>query len=113
MSGEFLTRVTVARTFVAVALDGCDRDGRCETKVQVSNLRRRVQVVYDVNGLRSLALTPSGSIVAITSSQVVTGRSGNVTVVGEGADIDAASLAVTCQRIYWMQGGTPRTALVQ
>lgn len=112
--GPALTGVTVNGRFVAVRLEACDRDGACESSVQVSDVRARRQELYRTDGIRNLLLTARGTVVAIAQYQgelsVITGSRGTETIVAQGTDIEPGSLAVAATRIYWIQGGEARTA---
>ncbi len=114
-SEESLERVRVNGRFVAVVLSACSRnDDSCETIVQVSDVRQRRRTTYGVEGVRDLLLTARGAVVAIVPFRgalaVVTADSGRLDRVAQGGDIEVGSLAVAGPRVYWLQGGRPRTA---
>jgi hypothetical protein len=74
----------------------------------------RARHVIDGGGTSAVLLKPNGSIAYLLGSQLspqlIRIDATGTAVLDEGPGIDPKSLAASAGRLYWMNGGTPRTA---
>lgn len=116
-----VAHVAVAGRYVAYTLIITNRTGMAAGVAVVDARARRAVRRLPFDGeeaadVGSLVVTAAGTVAWIAERptglrRVWVARAKAVpAVVGEGSDIDGASLALGSGRVFWMQGDTPRTA---
>lgn len=97
----------------------CDHGGLCQMSVIVINARTRTRVRASSSAegfLSSLVVAPNGSAAWVRASDlgadlfVTKVDSGGEQVLDEGPSIDASSLALGGDHLYWLDAGQARTA---
>lgn len=121
VGGAGIFRLSVAGRYVVYESRFCDPARPvCGGQVVMRDLRQRrvrASVIPDgQNATEALAITRRGGAAWIRGTNTENGfevriRDGSgERIVGAGADIDSASLAVNAARVYWTQGEFPRSA---
>lgn len=120
LSEESVGQVAVGGRFAAVALTSCSRyDGACESAVQVVDARagRRSRKLYERGADAGLLVRPTGAVVGLAREADGTftlwhGARGRHADLRTRAPIVPGSLALAGDRLYWLEGEEPRTALL-